>query len=457
MTKTPRMRKIPILKKIEIVDDHVRGSKNADIARAHRLAPSTITRILKQKHDILRLRNAKAATKKRCVVNPACRYANINNRVLTWFKELREKNVSISGDQVKTKALEIARSLGEENFKASSGWLETWKKANGLTLRCVSYCFSNNQVCGEGASTPASINDSREKLQRICAQFERENIFNADEAALVVEQSPKRTLARIGETVLGCKQSKECVTVFLVASAAGEKLTPVCIGKSQKPRAFKDKPFPKVEYYAGRKRKAWMTRDLFRDWLLRFDQRMLEEGRKVLLLVDNAQVHKVDCCLRNVTLEFLDPNCTAHLQALDAGIIAAFKKIYFRLVHEKQLGTGQKINYLDVMNFIAQAWTGIHPDVVINCFRHTNTIVPQHTASIEIIDLNLFSEPRVKELDIIACDQVGTCFFIPLQFKDIPVTGSLRFRTMIPITAMLRVPAHVFDVSGPAVQSYGMM
>jgi hypothetical protein len=49
--------------------------------------------------------------------------------------------------------------------------------------------------------------------------------------------------------------------------------------------------------------------------------------RKILLLVDNAPVHKINENVRltNVAVHFLPPNTTAHLQPCDAGIIKSFK------------------------------------------------------------------------------------------------------------------------------------
>ena len=57
------------------------------------------------------------------------------------------------------------------------------------------------------------------------------------------------------------------MTVLLTCSAAGEKLKPLLIGKSLKPRCFKgiDKAALPVTYRANRK--AWMTSVRFKEWL----------------------------------------------------------------------------------------------------------------------------------------------------------------------------------------------
>jgi len=60
-----------------------------------------------------------------------------------------------------------------------------------------------------------------------------------------------------------------------------DKLKPLLIEKSNKPRYFSGvKSFP-VEYTANEK--AWMTCELFGEWLLRLDNQMKTQKRKSLL------------------------------------------------------------------------------------------------------------------------------------------------------------------------------
>lgn len=69
-----------------------------------------------------------------------------------------------------------------------------------------------------------------------------------------------------------------------------------------------------------------MTADLFKEWLKDFDRQMRLVKRKVIILVENAASHSQgDLQLKNVTLHFLPPNTTAHIQPMDAGIIKAFE------------------------------------------------------------------------------------------------------------------------------------
>ncbi|GBL55546.1 hypothetical protein AVEN_89607-1 [Araneus ventricosus] len=100
------------------------------------------------------------------------------------------------------------------------------------------------------------------------------------------------------------------------------------IWKSKTPRCFKGKDISKLGIHWKLNRKAWMTAAIFEEWLTNFNKKMAKEGRKVLLVLDNATCHKHQTVLKNVKLLFLSPNMTSKLQPLDHGIIKWFKLEY---------------------------------------------------------------------------------------------------------------------------------
>lgn len=54
---------------------------------------------------------------------------------------------------------------------------------------------------------------------------------------------------------------------------------------------------------------------------------MRNQGHKILLLIDNAPTHALyeTTYLINITIKYLLPNTTAHIQPCDQGIINSFK------------------------------------------------------------------------------------------------------------------------------------
>ena len=129
--------------------------------------------------------------------------------------------------------------------------------------------------------------------------------------------------------VAGCKRSKERITVALCANADGTvKIKPFVIAKSRRPHCFGKDFNPEVYVRYRNNKKAWMTGDMFSDWLVWLDRQMKSRDRKVILLVDNASSHTSKKKLSNVTMHYLPPNTTAHIQPMDGGIIRAFKAHY---------------------------------------------------------------------------------------------------------------------------------
>jgi len=58
----------------------------------------------------------------------------LEQRILAYMNESRENNIKLSGNIVKTVALEIAAELGVENFAASNGWLCSFFKRNKIMM-----------------------------------------------------------------------------------------------------------------------------------------------------------------------------------------------------------------------------------------------------------------------------------------------------------------------------------
>jgi hypothetical protein len=72
----------------------------------------------------------------------------INEVVCEWFMNARSKNIHISGPMVQSEALTVAKSLGNDQFKASTGWLDSFKKRHNIMW---------NGVCGESKDVDESV------------------------------------------------------------------------------------------------------------------------------------------------------------------------------------------------------------------------------------------------------------------------------------------------------------
>ncbi|KAK9731729.1 Tc5 transposase DNA-binding domain [Popillia japonica] len=64
----------------------------------------------------------------------------INKTVWGWFVSAQSKNLPISGTMLQSQALNVPKKLVNATFKASSGWLDSFKSRHNIVW---------NQVCGE--------------------------------------------------------------------------------------------------------------------------------------------------------------------------------------------------------------------------------------------------------------------------------------------------------------------
>lgn len=160
------------------------------------------------------------------------------------------------------------------------------------------------------------------------------------------------------------------------------------IGTAKKPRVFRKRTGQELGFDYHNNKKAWMKADLFREWLLRFNE-WIKEGsseRKVALLIDNCSAHggkETIPELSNVTVIYFHPNTTSKLQPLDAGIIAAVKTRYRKSQLERVLDMIDigdtsdniyKVDQLTAMRTVKSIWEQLPSKIILNCWRHTGLL-----------------------------------------------------------------------------------
>ena len=109
---------------------------------------------------------------------------------------------------------------------------------------------------------------------------------------------------------------------------------------------------------------------------------MGKQPRQVLLLLDNDPTHAVQTLdLTNVTVMFWPSNTTSHIQPMDAGIIAVFKKRYRSFQLSMALDCGKndivniyKVDILQAMLWCRDSWNMVTPESIKNCWSHTGLL-----------------------------------------------------------------------------------
>ncbi|XP_054281926.1 tigger transposable element-derived protein 6-like [Macrosteles quadrilineatus] len=165
---------------IKAVDEGLK--KKSEIAKEFGIPPNTLSTIMKNREKYEA--EGGLTNKKRC---KSGEFKDVDECVLTWLKQCRDKNIPVSGPILQEKAIQYAESLGKKDFRASNGWLHNFKKRNEIIFR---------KVCGESASVNSNVCDEwKTELKKLTESYLPENIYNADETGLFFKCLPDRTLS----------------------------------------------------------------------------------------------------------------------------------------------------------------------------------------------------------------------------------------------------------------------
>ncbi|GFU05084.1 jerky protein homolog-like [Trichonephila clavipes] len=130
--------------------------------------------------------------------------------------------------------------------------------------------------------------------------------------------------------------SKDRVTLMACSNAFGNhKLPLMVIGKSAKPRDFKNVNMKSLPVYYRSQKKAWMNAMLFKEWfhdqfvpaVKKFNKEN-DLPQRAILLIDNAPSHPgtEELSSGEIKAIFLPPNVTPLLQPMDQCVLQKLKK-----------------------------------------------------------------------------------------------------------------------------------
>ena len=183
-------------------------------------------------------------------------------------------------------------------------------------------------------------------------------------------------LVNIDKALRNAKPSKERISVFIAANCLGEKLNPIVIGKSKTPRCFRNKNQLPVIYRYNQN--AWMTSEIWTNYVKQLNKTMTIENRRIILFVDNCPAHSF-IELSNIKLVFLPPNTTSRLQPMDAGVIHSLKasyrkrlvKRFLAIYEEKRCFDLKDIDLYDAIILLNNIWQDMDPTIIENCFHQS--------------------------------------------------------------------------------------
>lgn len=427
--------KITIEMKLKIIEKYKQGLGVSGLGREYNLSKSTISTILKNK-DKLGLVNAAKGVSRISSQRPQI-MDDLERLLLIWINEKQMQGDSISQNIICEKAKTIFTNLieklpgtstvSEKEFKASKGWFENFKKRTGI---------HNVMRHGEASSSDAKAAESfvgEFKKLVDTAGFLPQQIFNCDETGLFWKKMPNRTYITAEEEAMpGHKPMKDRLTLLLCSNASGDlKIKPLLVYHSENPRAFKkhnvDKSKLNVMWKSNSK--AWVTRDLFTDWINNVfgpsvQKYLIEKDLplRALLIMDNAPSHPPSLQddlieeLKFIKIHFLPPNTTPLLQPMDQQVISNFKKLYTKELFQHCFEVTEKTNLtlkefwkdhfhiVGCLKIIETAWNGVTKRTLESSWKK---LWPEHFAESTFEELDAVSTDPITNEIISLAEQIG--------------------------------------------------
>lgn len=417
MSSKPAPKFLTLEQKLEVIKKLDKGQSARSLAKEYGVGKTQVGNISKRKADILAEENKASPKKKLCLRKTG--NEDINDVTQAWVIDAVSRKIEVSGPMIQAKALEVAKDLNCDSFKASNGWLQSFVKRNELAF---------GKISGEsGDVDPVVADDWKSRLPELCRGYAPRDRFNMDETGLYYRTTQDKSYYEKQSKPGGGKKSKERVTLALAANSVGEKEPPLVIGKSANPRAFKRLPRDKLPVIYENSKKAWMNTPIFLRWLNNFNLRMKKQKRHVLLFIDNAPSHKCEQ-LSNVKVIFLPANTTSVLQPLDQGVIQATKLQYRRLQYQHIMAemkgnnkTGleimKSVTLLNAVTWIKQAWDDVKPETIQKCFARCGFPMHQDTAQ-ESDDVDAFDVFVEETVDDVIDDEESYRLYFPQDDEE---------------------------------------
>ena len=354
------------------------GTTQRELSTHTGVPKTTIARLLKQE-SVLRSQwaessgNGSSRKRRRDGKDPL-----VDQALTQWFDRVSEHGVPVNGPVLMGKAEELAAKLGRSEFKSTNGWFERWKNRHQIRYK---------KSHGEKRSADVASADAwkSDELPRLLEEFSPNDLYNADETGLFYRATPNGSLCYAFENLSGSKRPMERLSVLLCANMSGsDKRKLLVIGKSRKPRCFKGIRVDLLPVTYRANENAWMTALLFKEWLKTWNKDLIEQGRKICLLVDNCSAHP-EVELSNIRLEFLPANTTSLIQPMDMGIIKNLKTFYRQELVSRIIASienniisseasaadiSKTINVLQAIHMTADSWRAVSAETIQNCFKH---------------------------------------------------------------------------------------
>ncbi|KAG0437110.1 Tigger transposable element-derived protein 6 [Dictyocoela muelleri] len=411
-----------------------KGYTRKEIMIKYNISKSVATSIIKHVSHLINLQKNDSALEKRInLSNVQSKYAEIDSFLVKKLKFLRSKNIPVRQNTILKLAMDFYKEKNDCDTTVTNYFVKKFVERNSIKYITLH---------GEASSADLSMIDAfKENLIIKTKEYAIKDIFNVDETGLYIKAGYNKTY--VLDKKLDCKNiktEKTRMTVMLGLNMYGEKLKLLLIGKSNKPRGFRNIDMNTFNTVYRSNKTSWLTAEIFNDYLISLNDKLKIENRKILLLLDNFSGHKVGN-KSNIELLFFPPNCTSIIQPLDLGIIHSFKSRFKSLLNNFQIynalsndndqkAINKKIDFACVIRWVDKSFLEITNDVIKNCWNKTN-LIPNNEPIIPLESPEITEESSSSTKIEFIEDIMETEAFQITPFKCNEVLNSLKTASKI--------------------------
>ncbi|XP_062493500.1 tigger transposable element-derived protein 4 [Pezoporus occidentalis] len=360
-----RKKSISIEEKIDIISAVESGEKKADIAAKYGIKKNSLSSIMKNKEKLLEAFESLRFDPKRKRLRTAF-YTDLEEALVKWYRIAQCLNMPVNGPMLRLKANDFAQKLGHNDFKCSNGWLDRFKSRYGLVFRA--------QPAEAAATTTvdASTLWYQNVLPYYLNEYQPKNVFYIQETGLLYQMLPHNTFAFKGETCSVGELSKERITVVVGTNMDGsEKLPLLIIGKNKSPHFSKDVESLPVDYVGNDM--AWMTSEVFEQWMHKLDDKFQAQQRRVVILVDSLPAHTEVNNLKSIKLMFFPPDpssCTTVKQRVIRSLKVKYRHCLIKRFVDCIEGNEEFMLLLrDAIEMLYLCWREVMPETIVKHYK----------------------------------------------------------------------------------------
>ncbi|XP_008265541.2 tigger transposable element-derived protein 4 [Oryctolagus cuniculus] len=368
-----KKKSLSIEEKIDIINAVESGKKKAEIAAEYGIKKNSLSSIMKNKDKVLEAFESLRFDPKRKRLRTAF-YTDLEEALMRWYRIAQCLNVPVNGPMLRLKANDFAQKLGHNDFKCSNGWLDRFKSRYGLVFRA-------QPAEATGVPVDPSTVWQQNVLPYYLNDYQPKNVFNIKETGLLYRMLPTNTFAFKGETCSVGKLYKDRVTLVIGTNMDGsEKLPLLVIGKNKNPHCFRGIKSLPVHYEANRM--AWMTSDIFEQWMQKLDEKFQAQQRRVVIFVESLPAHPEVKNLKSIELAFFPSCLSPRFIAMKQGVIKSLKIKYRHCLIKKFLSSveGSKefmFSLLDAVDTLHLCWRAVTTETIVQSFEEAGFKCPK--------------------------------------------------------------------------------